>query len=77
MAPALDSLRATGGERATQLSKDDLEKIKADDEADLKEKRRVFEENFKPPTGRKEHSRTAVLLLYWDKNDIKVAPEVS
>lgn len=52
-------------------------KIKAQDEADLQAKRSVFEDHFKPPTGRKRHSRTAVLLLYWEKNDINVGTEVS
>lgn len=65
-------------ENPNQLNKDNrTNEIKAEDEADLKAKQGIFEEHFKPPTGRKQHSRTAVLLMYWEDNDIKVGPEVS
>ncbi|KAL9108631.1 MAG: hypothetical protein Q9227_006577 [Pyrenula ochraceoflavens] len=53
----------------------ELDKIRAEDKADLKAKRRIFEDHFSPPTGRKPHSKTAVLLFYWKSSDIHVAPE--
>ena len=47
------------------------ERYKAEHAADLKTKRTIFNKHFKPDTPRVQHSKTAVLLLYWDKSDLK------